>query len=113
MTNRYDRFSFLTRTKREFKTWTHAIVHYAKQATTSWFWLHAEDLVNIHDWAELEAFVPASPLWSQTRIHLFNAPGELWGTVLLVNTKWALPATSFYTLEECGVGIDAHEMAYI
>lgn len=109
MTNRYDRFSFLTRTRREFKTWTHAIVHYAQQATTPWFWLHAEDLAHIDSWDELEKFVPASPLWSQTRIHLFNAPGELWGNVLLVNTKWGRQTTTFYTLEEQGVGIEVHE----
>ena len=113
MTSRYERFSFLTRTQREFKTWTHAIVHYAQQATTPWFWLHAEDIAEVTDWTELDAFVPASPLWSQTRVHLFNAPGELWGNILLVNTKWAKQATSLYTLEELGVGIEAHEMASI
>jgi hypothetical protein len=113
MTSRYDRFSFLTRTRREFKTWTHAIVHYAQQATTPWFWLHAEDVAQVDSWEELNAFVPASPLWSQTRVHIFNAPGELWGNVLLVNTKWAQQATAYYTLEELGVGIEAHEMVSI
>ena len=109
MTSRFNKFTFLTRTQRDFTSWSHAIVHYAQQATTPWFWLHPTDIVDVHDWAELEKFVPASPLWSPTRIHVFNAPNETWGNLLLVNTKWALSSTSEYTLEEQAVGMEVHD----
>jgi len=109
MTSRFNRFTFLTRSQRDFTSWSHAVVHYAQQATTPWFWLHPTDIVEVYDWEDLDKFTPTSPLWSQTRVHIFNAPNEAWGNILLVNTKWALSSTSEYTLEEQGVGMEVHD----